>query len=98
MYILQVSGVIFISGDVHFGEISRYDCGLSYPVYDITSSGITQGVEELAAAPFSYILPLAAWIMPNSMRVFNSRCRYRVMHIWCGFSLLSDPSYMPNVM
>lgn len=34
-------GVIFISGDVHYGEISRLDTGDTYPLYDVTSSGIT---------------------------------------------------------
>lgn len=73
---MQVSGVMFISGDVHFCEIARYDCGLSYPLYDFTSSGITQGVEELAPPPLSYILAFAAWITPNTLRVYNPRCRY----------------------
>ncbi|MCP4121134.1 MAG: alkaline phosphatase family protein [Bacteroidetes bacterium] len=37
------NGVVFISGDVHYGEISRIDeNGKTYPIYDITSSGITQ--------------------------------------------------------
>jgi hypothetical protein len=73
---MQVSGVMFISGDVHFCEIARYDCGLSYPLYDFTSSGITQGVEELAPPPLSYILAFAAWLTPNTLRVYNPRCRY----------------------
>lgn len=39
-----VKGVFFISGDVHYGEISKraYE-GLSYPIYDFTSSGLTHG-------------------------------------------------------
>jgi len=37
------NGVLFISGDVHYGEISRVDeNSKTYPIYDITSSGITQ--------------------------------------------------------
>jgi len=37
------NGVLFISGDVHYGEISRIDENSNtYPIYDITSSGITQ--------------------------------------------------------
>lgn len=35
-------GTIFISGDVHWGEISKMDNGDGYPIYDVTSSGITQ--------------------------------------------------------
>lgn len=33
---------LFISGDVHWGEISRYTPDDGPPIYDVTSSGITQ--------------------------------------------------------
>ncbi len=48
------NGVVFISGDVHWGEISKLDVSNDevmqaygaptslYPIYDVTSSGITQ--------------------------------------------------------
>lgn len=36
------SRVMFISGDVHWGEISKMKTETTYPIYDITSSGITQ--------------------------------------------------------
>ena len=36
------NGVIFLSGDVHWGEISRVKKGAGYPIYDVTSSGLTQ--------------------------------------------------------
>ena len=43
----QVSGAVLLSGDRHIGEISRYSAaGLSYPLYDITSSGLTHVYEE----------------------------------------------------
>ena len=38
----KANGVIFISGDVHWGEISKMPVAESYPIYDVTSSGITQ--------------------------------------------------------
>jgi alkaline phosphatase D len=38
----KADGVIFMSGDVHWGEISRQDVPGAYPLYDLTSSGITQ--------------------------------------------------------
>lgn len=38
----RASGVIFISGDVHWGEISEFKNKTTYPIYDITSSGITE--------------------------------------------------------
>ncbi|PKU81774.1 alkaline phosphatase D [Dendrobium catenatum] len=52
------SGVFFISGDVHFAEITRYDCGCEYPLYDITSSGLTQAVERTVPPPLDYLLSL----------------------------------------
>jgi alkaline phosphatase D len=38
----QINGVIFISGDTHWGEISRVEKNLDYPLYEVTSSGLTQ--------------------------------------------------------
>jgi len=35
-------GVIFLSGDVHCGEISRLETPGLYLIFDLTSSGITQ--------------------------------------------------------
>jgi alkaline phosphatase D len=34
-------GVIFVSGDVHFGELSVQQPDDCYPLYDLTASGIT---------------------------------------------------------
>ncbi len=36
----KASGVIFISGDVHHGEIAGMDVGAGYTVYEVTSSGL----------------------------------------------------------
>lgn len=72
---LQASGVVFISGDMHFGEIARFDCGLTYPVYDITSSGLTEAVEEKPNGfPWSTILAYCSWLLPETMRFHNWRC------------------------
>lgn len=38
----QVNGVLIVSGDTHWGEISRLDEGVDYPLWDITSSGLTE--------------------------------------------------------
>jgi alkaline phosphatase D len=38
----KANGIIFISGDVHWAEISKINIENGYPLYDITSSGITQ--------------------------------------------------------
>ncbi|HYC84692.1 MAG TPA: alkaline phosphatase D family protein [Chryseosolibacter sp.] len=37
----RASGVLFISGDVHYAEVSRLMRAGLYPIYDVTSSGIT---------------------------------------------------------
>ncbi|MDX2135396.1 MAG: alkaline phosphatase D family protein, partial [Saprospiraceae bacterium] len=37
----RASGVLFITGDVHYGEISVLKEAGLYPVYDVTASGIT---------------------------------------------------------
>ncbi|KAE8704254.1 protein LYK5-like [Hibiscus syriacus] len=70
-------GVFFISGDVHFGEITRYECAAGYPLYDITSSGLTQAVEKVLPSPLHFIVRFLAWFTPSTMRVMNQHCRYR---------------------
>ncbi|MBK6938349.1 MAG: alkaline phosphatase family protein [Chitinophagaceae bacterium] len=37
----KAGGVIFLTGDVHYAEISRLSEPGLYPIYDVTSSGIT---------------------------------------------------------
>lgn len=37
----HANGVLFVSGDVHRGEISEMDGGVGYPLYDLTASGLT---------------------------------------------------------
>jgi alkaline phosphatase D len=37
----QAKGVVIVSGDKHYAEISRRDVGLGYPLYDFTSSSLT---------------------------------------------------------
>ena len=41
--------VVFISGDVHYAEISKLEHAANYPLYDITSSGLSE--TWLFAAP-----------------------------------------------
>ncbi|MEM7657964.1 MAG: alkaline phosphatase D family protein [Bacteroidota bacterium] len=43
----QAQGVIFISGDVHWGEISRQEVEGGYPIYDVTASGINQDWDQI---------------------------------------------------
>ncbi|HUC80905.1 MAG TPA: alkaline phosphatase D family protein [Flavisolibacter sp.] len=37
----KANGVIFLTGDVHYAEISKLEEEALYPIYDVTSSGIT---------------------------------------------------------
>ncbi|HMP01019.1 MAG TPA: alkaline phosphatase D family protein, partial [Gemmatales bacterium] len=38
----KAEGIVFLSGDRHLAEISMMNGGLSFPVYDVTSSGLTE--------------------------------------------------------
>ena len=38
----NANGVVFISGDVHWAEISKREFKGQYPLYDVTASGITE--------------------------------------------------------
>ncbi len=38
----RVEGLIVISGDMHYGELSRLDAPGLYPIWDLTSSGLTE--------------------------------------------------------
>ncbi|KAK3028988.1 hypothetical protein RJ639_038191, partial [Escallonia herrerae] len=77
-------GVFFISGDVHFGEISRYNCATGYPLYDITASGLTQAIEKAVTPPLHLIVRFVAWLTPTTIRVVGRNCRYRS----CTFGML----------
>ncbi len=38
----RANGVVFISGDTHYAELSRLDVNVPYPLLDLTSSGLTE--------------------------------------------------------
>ncbi|MBC9868240.1 MAG: alkaline phosphatase family protein [Opitutae bacterium] len=53
----KISGVLFLSGDRHFHEISRKDDGETpYPLVDITSSGLTHPMVSFSGEPNRYRL------------------------------------------
>ena len=43
----KANGVVFISGDVHWGELSKMEYEGGYPIFDITSSGLTEEWESV---------------------------------------------------
>jgi alkaline phosphatase D len=57
-------GVVFISGDVHFSEISRTNEG-PYPLFDFTSSGLTNSHPGWAAAVNPHRVGPVAYAGPN---------------------------------
>lgn len=38
----RANGVVFVSGDTHYGELSLLDVNVPYPLWDMTASGLTQ--------------------------------------------------------
>jgi alkaline phosphatase D len=48
----QVNDLIFMSGDVHYGDLNMIQQPGMYPIYDVTSSGITHN--EASASPSDY--------------------------------------------
>lgn len=44
----KVNGVVIISGDTHWGEISRYEQNLDYPLIEMTSSGLTEKWKDVS--------------------------------------------------
>lgn len=38
----RANGLVCISGDTHYGEVSRLDVNTPYPIWDVTSSGLTE--------------------------------------------------------
>jgi alkaline phosphatase D len=43
-----VNGVLMISGDTHWGEISKDENAVAYPLFDITSSGLTEEWKQVS--------------------------------------------------
>jgi alkaline phosphatase D len=51
----NISGVIFVSGDVHHTSLSKLERRGTYPLYDITISPLTAGVATGAADEANYL-------------------------------------------
>jgi alkaline phosphatase D len=88
----RAAGVIFISGDVHYAELSMQKQPGLYPIYDMTSSGITQ--VELNARPNQYRIDKTIntrnfgmldidWSKPDPsilIRGFDYQAKERIIH------------------
>lgn len=44
----KIGGVVMISGDTHWGELSKYHINNSYPFWEVTSSGLTQEWKDVS--------------------------------------------------
>lgn len=42
----KAAGIVCISGDRHLAELSMMDAGIGYPLYDVTSSGLTEAAQK----------------------------------------------------
>ncbi|GBG69603.1 hypothetical protein CBR_g4433 [Chara braunii] len=65
----NLPGIFFISGDVHFADMNRYDCALQYPLYEFTASGLTQSVEEMVPPLLQPVLRLLGLLVPGPLRI-----------------------------
>lgn len=63
----KANGVFFISGDVHYSELSKREDTGTYPIYDLTASGLTE--EWKFATPNKYRIGNA--IMENHFGMIN---------------------------
>lgn len=44
----KISGVIMISGDTHWGEVSKFETKNSYPLWEVTSSGLSEKWKDVS--------------------------------------------------
>ena len=72
----QINGVVMISGDTHWGEVSKVEQNLDYPLWEVTSSGLTQEWKHVS---------------PNKHRVGNSISTVNYGEILIDWSI-GDPT------
>jgi alkaline phosphatase D len=72
---MRIPGVVFVSGDMHFAELTRHPddvAALGYPTFDLTPSGLDQ--IELAAE--------GQWINPNRVgELLNTHRKHGLIEI-----------------
>lgn len=73
----KANGVIFISGDVHYAELSQEKYPGLYPIYDLTASGISQSWHF--ATPNSH--RIQGPVMENHFGLLQIDCQKRTIHL-----------------
>ncbi len=71
---LRIPGVIFVSGDMHFAELTRHHnaAALGYPTYDLTPSGLDQ----------AETVGFGQWVNPNRVgELLNSNRKHGLVEI-----------------
>ena len=75
---MQIPGVVFVSGDMHFAELTRHPddaAALGYPTYDLTPSGLDQ-IETAS---------IGEWTNPNRVgELLNSYRKHGLVEIDWG--------------
>lgn len=62
----QIPGVVFVSGDVHFAELSKLDREGTYPIYELTTSPLSAGLNTSPAyRENSYLVPGTDYVGHN---------------------------------
>ncbi len=56
----QINGVIIISGDTHWGELTKFDKNVDYPLWELTSSGLTKEWKKVSPNEFRVGKPYAS--------------------------------------
>ncbi|MDX2002249.1 MAG: alkaline phosphatase D family protein [Chitinophagales bacterium] len=89
----KANGVFFISGDLHYAELSRMMFNTQYPLYDLTSSGMTHG--HSCAGENEYRIH-GAYMQPNfglididwkgkdtkiTLRILNEKADTKITHV-----------------
>ena len=44
----KINGVMLLSGDTHWGELSKYQENMPYPLWEVTASGLTEEWKEVS--------------------------------------------------
>lgn len=67
----KIEGVIFISGDRHFSEVSKFDRINSYPLYDFTVSPLTSGFCDICIDEKNKYRIEGSGVFQRNFAVFN---------------------------